>query len=231
MSSADESKRNEFNNAIKQASKTMNETKNPDCLSSTEMKYQVQINDSCEKTMKWLIFRRLGFSTKGNCPVTIKKAYQKGDIGLLPRGGVAFPIFEKDQECVMEHGRVFCSLPLPLESGLPIHFNGHFALDHEARRSLYTDDQEGYHVVWNKHLLKDIIVPSYTTGLIEIKDLLGLETDSQVNELQLRKKLSIFHGYFPDFEKAKNDNFKSNKYAAFTAGLTAMKFQFSSPQN
>ncbi|CAG2253123.1 SACS [Mytilus edulis] len=108
----------------------------------------------------------------------------------------------------MEHGRVFCSLPLPLESGLPIHFNGHFALDHEARRSLYTDDQEGYHVVWNKHLLKDIIAPSYTTGLIEIKDLLGLETDSQVNELQLRKKLSIFHGYFPDFEKAKNDYFK-----------------------
>ncbi|XP_076101811.1 sacsin-like isoform X2 [Mytilus galloprovincialis] len=208
MSSADESKRTEFNNAIGQASKIMNETKNPDCLSSTEMKYQVQINDSCGKMMKWLIVRRLGFSKKGTCPDTIKKAYQKGDIGLLPRGGVALPIFEKDQECVMEHGRVFCSLPLPLESGLPIHFNGHFALDHEARRSLYTDDQEGYHVVWNKHLLEDIIAPSYTTGLLEMKELLGLKTDSQVNELQLHKQLSRFHGYFPEFEKAKNDYFK-----------------------
>ncbi|CAG2253132.1 unnamed protein product [Mytilus edulis] len=187
MSSADESKRTEFYNAIEQASKTINENKNPDCLSSTELKYQVHINESCGKLTKWLIVRRVGFSKTEKCPDEIKKAYQKGDLGLLPRGGVALLIPEKEAECVFEHGRVFCSLPLPLESGLPIHFNGHFALDHEARRSLYTDNQKGFRVLWNNHLLKDIIAPSYTTGLLEMKELLGLQTDSLVNGFQLRK--------------------------------------------
>ena len=36
--------------------------------------------------------------------------------------------------------QVFCFLPLPIHTKLPVHINGHFALDHEARRGLWRDD-------------------------------------------------------------------------------------------
>lgn len=208
LSSTDDSKRKEFYNAIKVASKTIYETKNLDSISSTEIKYQAQVKDNCEKVTNWLIVRQVGFPKGKKCPEVIRKAYQKGDLGLLPRGGVALPIHEKDEEHSMENGRVFCFLPLPLESGLPFHFNGHFALDHDNRRNLYTDDQEGYQIVWNNHLLENIIAPSYATSLLEMKESLGLQTDSPINKAELQKKLSLFYGYFPDIGKAKIDYFK-----------------------
>jgi hypothetical protein len=56
----------------------------------------------------------------------------------------------KDIQFSKEQGQAFCFLPLPLETGLPVHVNGHFSLDHEARRNLWTDDKEGYRSAWNK---------------------------------------------------------------------------------
>jgi hypothetical protein len=37
--------------------------------------------------------------------------------------------------------------------------NGHFSLDHEARRNLWIDDKEGYRSAWNKHLMSDVATP------------------------------------------------------------------------
>jgi hypothetical protein len=50
--------------------------------------------------------------------------YDEGKIGLLPRAGIA--ILESD---MLKEGNAFCFLPLPIETGLPVHVNGHFALD------------------------------------------------------------------------------------------------------
>jgi hypothetical protein len=38
---------------------------------------------------KWLIVRRMGFSGKCSLPENVLNAYTNGEIGLLPRGGVA----------------------------------------------------------------------------------------------------------------------------------------------
>ena len=52
--------------------------------------------------------------------------------------------------------KAFCFLPLPIETGLPVHVNGHFALDHEARRNLWSDDGGGYRTDWNTLLLNEV---------------------------------------------------------------------------
>lgn len=59
---------------------------------------------------------------------------------MLPRGGVACLLESKNSREQLERKKkAYCFLPLPLETDLPVHINGHFALDHEARRNLWRD--------------------------------------------------------------------------------------------
>ncbi|XP_076451311.1 sacsin-like [Babylonia areolata] len=61
----------------------------------------------------------------------------------------------------------FCMLPLPVATGLPVHVNARFALDHETRSNLYLragEDQS----TWNKLLISDVITLAYITALCEI---------------------------------------------------------------
>ena len=52
---------------------------------------------------------------------------------VKPRHGIVAPfVQDKNPLC----GQVFCFLPLPISSGLPVHVNGHFILD-SSRRNLW----------------------------------------------------------------------------------------------
>ncbi|CAG2253116.1 unnamed protein product [Mytilus edulis] len=171
----DEKDRLKFYEKIEQNSCLLRENKTLDCLIPDEINYLADINDSLGERNKWLIVRRLGFSLSTSCPQSIQDAYQNGYLGLLPRGGVAVPIQSLTTN-TMTRGRVFCFLPLPLETGLPIHVNGHFALEHEARRNLWTDVENDYRSAWNNHLINDIIAPSYALALLKMRDTLDLQT-------------------------------------------------------
>ncbi|XP_055955035.1 sacsin-like, partial [Patella vulgata] len=67
------------------------------------------------------------------------------------------------------NGNAYCTLPLPIQTGLPVHINGQFTLDHESRRNLRCekDSVEGQ---WNEHLAKYVIVPAYISALTYIKE-------------------------------------------------------------
>ena len=90
---------------------------------------------------------------------------------MIPRGGVACLLEKKSKK----HGeairkkKAYCFLPLPIETNLPVHINGHFALDHEARRNLWWDEKSGYRSEWNNAILGDVVASCYLTLLDEVR--------------------------------------------------------------
>ena len=59
---------------------------------------------------------------------------------VKPRHGIAAPLKHKGTTL---RGQVFCFLPLPLYSGLPVHINGHFILNSTRRNLWVATDEEG----------------------------------------------------------------------------------------
>ena len=61
-------------------------------------------------------------------------------------------------------GRAFCWLPLPVETGLPIHVNGYFELSSNRRDIWQGDDMAGEGQLrsqWNTLLLQDVVASLY----------------------------------------------------------------------
>ena len=69
--------------------------------------------------------------------------------------GIAAPLSRNKKELFV--GKVFCLLPLPLSSGLPVHINGHFILN-STRRNLWvaTDERGDDKAHWNENILQAI---------------------------------------------------------------------------
>ena len=84
---------------------------------------------------------------------------------VLPKHGIASPIKRKSYF----KGKIFCFLPLPGESGLPVHINGQFVLS-SNRRSLWTGDPESNDEKkeWNDNLM-EAIASSYVHYLTEAR--------------------------------------------------------------
>ena len=81
----------------------------------------------------------------------------------------------------------YCMLPLPIKTGLPVHVNGRFALDHETRRNVDTRPDNDL-VTWN-HLLTDcVIVPAYITALQEVKRLCFSEEAVSLGHLDTQEE-------------------------------------------
>ena len=87
---------------------------------------------------------------------------------VKPRHGIAAPL---KQWKVPLSGQVFCFLPLPVHSGLPVHINGHFILN-STRRNLWSstdpedlDDKSR----WNQNIMQ-AIASSYAYFLDRIKE-------------------------------------------------------------
>ncbi|XP_061697750.1 sacsin [Syngnathoides biaculeatus] len=57
-------------------------------------------------------------------------------------------------------GRVFCLLPLPGTTGLPVHINGDFVVD-SARKGLWRQDGQSLKANWNESLKNNVIAPLY----------------------------------------------------------------------
>ncbi|XP_052100068.1 sacsin-like isoform X2 [Mytilus californianus] len=199
MSDTDAEMRQKFYNMIDSGSKSIRDCQEPDSIDPNEVKYFADIRDCNGAYSKWLIVRRMGFSGKHKIPEEVIGSYRNGNLGLLPRGGIALSLDEGKNE--KENGKAFCFLPLPVETGLPVHVNGHFALDHEARRNLWTDDKEGYRLSWNKYLMEDVIVPSYVSALHIWKKKYSIDTGTPTNAQNMKKTLIEYHRLFPDTSK------------------------------
>ena len=115
-----------------------------------------------QKKATWLVASSMG---NGQAMQFIK---DHGDTSLVPSAGVAVQLVPtelystfipspvvKNVDGVDVNGTVFCYLPLPIHSGLPVHINGAFAVASNRRhlQEKLEDDKSCYGVKWNEVLM------------------------------------------------------------------------------
>ncbi|KAG8429616.1 hypothetical protein GDO86_019688 [Hymenochirus boettgeri] len=164
-----------------------------------QITYTMDIEDSEGNLTSWLICNRSGFSSMEKVLKSVVSAHKNEDITLFPRGGVAACITHNYKKPF----RAFCFLPLSLETGLPFHVNGHFALD-SARRNLWRDDDGvGVRSDWNSSLMTALIAPAYVELLIQLKKKNFPGTDPTISILHntpihvVKDTLKKFLSFFP----------------------------------
>jgi sacsin len=77
-------------------------------------------------------------------------------------------------------GRAYCFLPLPQETGLPVHINGFFDLD-SSRRELTSDSLTGRdkkRVLWNQLLVRHVLSHAYANLIVSLVEDVG-ETEPE----------------------------------------------------
>ena len=171
MSEENARRRLEFSSYVEEIGKQVKQ-KNILATSVTAKKhsYTLELQDGCGMSEKWLIVQQIGLEKPAK--KSIVEAFKGHQLGMLPRGGVA-SVLESTSK--LQRGKkAYCFLPLPLRTKLPVHVNGHFALDHETRRNLWTDEAGGYRSDWNNALLCDVVTSCYLTLLDEVRGLIQL---------------------------------------------------------
>ena len=190
MSQDEARKREEFSRYVKEIGKQVKEKKIlPVNVKFKRRTYTLQLKDNHGKSEKWLIVQQVGFEKP--VPESVSDAFQRHQLGMLPRGGVACLLDSTSQ--FQRENRAYCFLPLPLRTNLPVHINGHFALDHETRRNLWRSEVGGYESDWNCALLSDVIASCYLTLLDEVREFIPLPVgqDSASSALPCSKAMIL----------------------------------------
>ena len=125
---------------------------------------------------------------------------------VKPRHGIAVQLPEKDKRYPNDlDGEVFCFLPLPIKSNLPVHVNGHFVLD-ASRRGLWKSTQPDHvdnRAKWNDYLL-NAISSSYARLLIHAHEY--FLSQQPANEGVLEVNISHYYNIFPRFSGSDSNN-------------------------
>ena len=220
LSEHDLAQRNYFARCCRDKAIEIRETKHCTALSPpVQVTYKLHAKDSAKKEETFLIVQRLGID-ENRVTQKVKDAVQMGMLGTLPIGGVAVPVQKKEgyvskiggflqtllnrDSALQLQGsyKIFCFLPLPMASGLPMHINGHFVLDHEARRSLWMEE-EGYKSEWNCLILDDNVAQSYIGALQSLKsEIFDSSCSEGVTKEKIVNLVTMFAKYFPILKKA-----------------------------
>ncbi|XP_053937570.1 sacsin-like [Cuculus canorus] len=123
-------------------------------------------------------------------------------LGQMPYGAVAACLKPAGLDKV--RGKAFCTLPLPLSTGLPVHINANFSVD-AARRSVCWDPGST-EAAWNVFLLKHLVAPLYCAFLTKQWKALGSER-LQFNSLRACQQHLAYNylRFFPDVKKVLPD--------------------------
>ena len=143
-----------------------------------------------EKVEKWLIQQGIGDIENETQSWSFIKQ-------MKPRHGIAAPLDMKETL----KGQVYCFLPLPIMSNLPVHINGHFALN-TARRDLWkstdpiraTSDDPRH--TWNKNLISAITVSYYKFLSLAYHHTCQYKTYESYD--QLKADVATYYRLFPD---------------------------------
>ena len=195
LSKEDARKRREFSDHVTNVGRQLRDGKMPlTKMSVKESSYVVHLQDNKGYQERWLVVQRIGFDPGAPVSDALLGAFRSGDLSLLPRGGAAVLLdrtpssFRKEKPT-----KAFCFLPLPFETNLPVHINGHFALDHEARRGLWRDSDGGYRSDWNNTLLREVIAPCYVSLLATVREHLQLPVDPGGGTTLLKCEEKVAH--------------------------------------
>ena len=178
--------------------------------------YTITIQDTLGRREGWVVQQCLGSRMYGE-----KTLIPEGsDYGLLPRASVAARVVTNEGLSPSRRKRslnsppqtsqnskiyrAFCSLPLPIETGLPVHVNGHFVLD-RSRRNLWKDEGgHGQRTQWNEFIKNHVLAPAYAE-LIEAarNHVPGISEGIHWHFSDIKDAtsgLKWYHGLFPDLK-------------------------------
>ncbi|XP_019627876.1 PREDICTED: sacsin-like [Branchiostoma belcheri] len=155
--------------------------------------YQLDIEETDDEEVsvnKWLISERVGFDKPPDLH-TEELSFARLKY-FVPRVAVASLLDEtrldRSQPPIVE-GKAFCYLPLPTKTTcLPVHVNGHFALD-SSRRNL---SSSGLHGKWNELLKTQLLAQAYFDLLVAAKEELLSPTSSTKGFDQIEQYCSLF---------------------------------------
>ncbi|KAL2081508.1 hypothetical protein ACEWY4_023361 [Coilia grayii] len=152
-------------------------------VSSSDPKAKVQ------KQRQWVVAEQFG-SHQPNA----SKINWESDVSQTPQAAVAACVKAKPTESEFT-GKLFCSLPLPGNTGLPVHINGNFEVD-SSRRDLWKADEVSLKTEWNESLKLDIISHLYADLLKHIQ--MTIKTGKHHSVSSLGSQLdSDFLKFFP----------------------------------
>ena len=146
-----------FANTAKEIMERTRETEQLSLIYEMEILHNKALEDlECQK---WLICKQFS-------PVNMVQHDEEGledprsDIewNMRPIGGIAAAL-----GTVQIKGHLFCFLPMPLESMLPVHVNGHFLVD-DSRKHLEKKKKES--TDWNISLANNVLAPCYVDMLL-----------------------------------------------------------------
>uniref|UniRef100_A0A670ZG50 Sacsin/Nov domain-containing protein n=1 Tax=Pseudonaja textilis TaxID=8673 RepID=A0A670ZG50_PSETE len=112
-------------------------------------------------------------SADGEAKELFRKGREKGIHFLPPSSRVALPLRPSTTigrwlpDINGFKGRVFCFLPLPIESGLPLHLTAPFAVL-SNRKGLWDTTEKGQ---WNIALLRDSVTAAWLGALTQLRDM------------------------------------------------------------
>ncbi|PVD20275.1 hypothetical protein C0Q70_20772 [Pomacea canaliculata] len=172
--------------------------------------FQKTMKHSTSSTEDWIIVSRVGFCDLSKLSPNLHHLMEKEGF-LLPRGGVAVRVSLgagkslTSAENEREEHLAFCCLPLPVKTNLPVHVNGEFILDHETRRNIWENKDDGK-TEWNKAIALQVIVPAYVTLIQKVKDILFQKDD--FHNCRLEARLRFYESLFPQLQSASSDFWK-----------------------
>lgn len=133
----------------------------PANMTPSSISYHIQTEDEYLKN-DWYINQTFGFH--GQLPEEEKNFlatfYGEESKKFLPIAGVATKLNTSN----MLVSNAYSFLPMPIQTGLPAHVNGHFAI-HSSRRSIWEHTTFGH---WNRILRDYVISPSYCHFLLDL---------------------------------------------------------------
>ena len=118
---------------------------------------------------QWLVSEQFGSSEM------LKEMIKAGfSASLTPLGGVAILLQSTNN---FQEYNIFCSLPLPLRSCLPLQVNGHFWVD-DSRKHLETGAANSPLSKWNEYLTTTVISSAYLAAIKECRKYIDFSNDS-----------------------------------------------------
>jgi sacsin len=137
-----------------------------DVFSSCRQEYRVNTQEA-ERDEIWRVVDGFFIDERLEILGTCRKMFENEE-KALPYAGAAYPLGTHKQI----KGRVFCSLPTPMPTALPIQLNGYFDLE-DSRQSMFLDaatqGSARVRYEWNRDLLGTSAARAYVRLLMELR--------------------------------------------------------------
>ncbi|XP_078314702.1 sacsin-like [Crassostrea virginica] len=148
----------------------------------------------------WSVSHVCGTFASGDVAPMLIEGFRNKEIALSPRAGVAYQITTYPD---IEASTAFNFLPLPIQTKLPVHVNGHFAVD-SARINIF-EKRKGENIkeIWNDFLIGQAIPFAYMELICYLRDHLFEST-----EMDIVNKLYVYNNAFPILENVENTRWK-----------------------